>query len=143
MRKRTAVNPKRRLQAPEISLSEMESLADLASRASYGGNPEHKRNPGDFGLTPPSSPREGKTLCDDAEIFKRAEARALLKEGLRRGLVSVQKRNGWPQNVWAVSENGTALEAQLENAATGQYHGYPMLYDDPLRLEVIARWKSI
>lgn len=58
----------------------------------YSGNPEHKRNPGDFGLTPPSGPRPGKTLCDQVEIYSRAEALALLKAGVRRG-ISAQERD--------------------------------------------------
>ena len=31
-------------------------LEQLGQRLNYGGNPEHKRNPGDFGLTPPAVP---------------------------------------------------------------------------------------
>lgn len=48
----------------------------------------------------------------------------LLREGLRRGVFSPQERNGWPQNVWAVTEKGEPLEAQRET--DGVYHGYPM-----------------
>ena len=95
----------------------------MADQARYGGNPEHKRTPGDFGLTPPSLPRQGKTLCDSVRIFARDAAASLLKEGLRRGLVSVQERGGWPQNVWAVTPDGVPLEAQREG--DGIYHGYP------------------
>jgi hypothetical protein len=36
---------------------------------------------------------------------------------------------------------GVPLEAQLENAANGTYHGYPMPEDDPFRDIVIARWR--
>jgi hypothetical protein len=82
----------------------------------------------------------GKTLCDGAAIFERAVAEALLKEGVRRGLISEQRRNGFPQNVWAVTDAGVALEAMLDNQEQGLYHGYPMLADDPLRDEVIKRW---
>ena len=108
----------------------------------YGGNPEHKRDPGDFNLTPPAAPRPAKSLCDDASVFTRAEALGLLQEGLRRGLVSVQERNGWPQNVWAVAENGVPLEAQLENSERGIYHGYPLPANDPLHGVVLKRWRG-
>ena len=54
----------------------------LATKITYGGNPEHKRNPGDFGLQPPSQPRQGKTLCDEAEIFTRRDAQSLLRKAL-------------------------------------------------------------
>lgn len=140
MKKRKAVNPKRRLRAAPVSPEERRTLAELAERVIYGGNPEHKRNPGGFRLSPPSLPRPGKTLCDGAQVFEPVLAEALLKDGVRRGLVSTQERNGWPQNVWAVAANGVALEAMLENQDTGVYHGYPMLSDDPLREEVLQRW---
>ncbi len=120
---------------------EKQALVRLAEQASYCGNPEHKRNPGDFDLSPPSDPRQGKTLCDEAQVFNRAVATALLKDGLRRGLASLQVRNGWPQNVWAVTEDDVPMEAMLENREIGAYHGYPMLSDDPLRDVVLARWK--
>jgi hypothetical protein len=138
MRRRTTYNPKRRLQdepnGPE--------LADLADRAQYGGNPEHKRNPGDFALNPPMAPRRAKTLCDDAGITSRHDAEQLLKTGLRRCLVSATKLNGWPKNVWAVTEAGVPLEAQLENQELGVYHGYPIPLDDPFREKVLERWNA-
>lgn len=102
-------------------------MTALADRVKYGGNPEHKRNPGDFGLTPPLQPRPDKTLCDEVKIFSRREATGLLKEGVKKGLISEQHtQNGYPQNIWAVTEEGWPLEAQLENARQGTYHGYPM-----------------
>ena len=45
-------NPKRRI-ASSGHASQV-ALDALAQRVRYGGNPEHKRNPGDFGLTPPA-----------------------------------------------------------------------------------------
>ncbi|MBL8950373.1 MAG: hypothetical protein JNK82_06330 [Myxococcaceae bacterium] len=133
-------NPKRRL----VPAGELPALAaqlgDWSARARYGGNPAHKKNPGDFGLRPPAAPREGKTLCDDAEVFTRAEAQQLLTDGIQRGLISVQRRNGWPQNVWAVAANGVELEAMLENPDLGTYHGYPLQAADPLRADVQLRW---
>ncbi|MDB5821035.1 MAG: hypothetical protein JWQ11_4675 [Rhizobacter sp.] len=142
MKPRRTVNPKRKLR-PVLGLMQVaEQFKALSKAASYGGNPEHKRNPGDFGLSPPAMPRQGKSLCDDARIFSRAGALKLLKTGLERGIVSVQERNGWPQNIWAVAPNGVAVEGMLENAETGTYHGYPMLPIDPLIVDVLARWNS-
>ncbi len=80
-----------------------EERTDLAQRTCYGGNPEHKRHPGDYGLTPPSNPRPGKTLCDAFERILQVEAERLLAEGIKKGMVSIQQRNGWPQNVWAAA----------------------------------------
>lgn len=117
-------------------------LQDLAERVRYGGNPEHKRNPGDFGLTPSARLRADKTACNEVGITERRVALRLLREGIRKGLVSDQARGPeqFPQNVWAVTEDGYPLEAQLENPGTGSYHGYPMPVADPFREVVVERW---
>jgi len=138
--RRKTSNPKRRMCPKPETPEDRQRLSSLAEKAVYGGNPEHKRNPGDFGLNPPSSPRQAKSLCDDAGIFTRKGALSLLRKGIRLGLVSVQERNGWPQNVWAMSDEGMPLEGMLENAETGSYHAYPMLPHDPLGDEVRERW---
>src|SRR5438477_6579130 len=112
--KKRAFNPKRRICTTHEFQSPQTVLSALLENVRYGGNPEHKRNPGDFGLNPLSAPRPGKTLCDEVQIFSRTEALRLLREGLRRGMFSPQQRDGWPQNVWAVTERGEPLEAQRE-----------------------------
>lgn len=135
---RTRFNLKRRLQR----IDDPNERQRLAAAVSYGGNPEHKKNPGDFGLTPPASPRPDKSLCDTVEIFRRAEALQLLRLGAERGLVSAQWVGGFPQNIWSVNEAGEPLEAQLENRETGQYHGYPMPETDPFREKVLEAWRE-
>lgn len=136
-------NPKRRLLTPAQSRERAKELATLADRVAYGGNPEHKMNPGDFDLTPPADPRQGKSLCDAARIFKRSEALKLLKAGFGRGLVSDREKNGWPKLVWSVTDDGIPMEAQLENPSLGTYHGYPMPETDPLSHEVLRRWGAL
>lgn len=131
-------NPKRRIKV--LELGDVEIFAGLAKTVRYGGNPEHKKNPGDFGLTPPSDPRLGKSLCDDAGIFTRRAAVQLLKRGLKEGLVSTRFDGGWPQNIWSVTDTGRAMEAQLENSVRGTYHGYPMPENDPLASDVLRKW---
>jgi hypothetical protein len=137
MRRRDGYNPKRRIcPFDEVSL---EARQNWAAAASYGGNPEHKSKPSDFGLTPPTNPRAGKTLCDKLQDFKKAQALQLLNNGFVRGMVSCQMRGEWPQNVWAVLDD-EAYEAQLENASLGVYHGYPMPADDDFRRIVLLEW---
>lgn len=136
MKRRTAYNPKRQMRGSLDS----QRVEWLIARISYGGNPEHKRNPGDFGLTPPAIPRADKTLCDAVDIFSRNIALRYLHDGIRKGLVSVQTRGDFPQNIWAVTDSGIPLEAQLENSVLGAYHGYPMPETDPFREEVLQRW---
>ncbi|MBF0296434.1 MAG: hypothetical protein HQL96_14695 [Magnetococcales bacterium] len=137
--RRDTFNPKRKIRPAPATNDERMRLEELADKVGYGGNPEHKRNPGDFQLTPPSNPRPGKTLCDSVGIITRSDATKLLREGMKRGLVSDLPDEGWPKNVWAVDADGHPLEAQLENALEGIYHGYPMPLADPFRMKVLER----
>ena len=57
-------------------------------------------------------------------------------------MISRPSGERWPQNVWAVSEDGQLFEAQLENPASGVYHGYPMPQDDDFRDIVLAEWQK-
>jgi hypothetical protein len=139
MKKRNGqFNPKRRML--KIEKCDFKGLHALASQVKYGGNPEHKRNPRDFNLTPPSGPRAGKSLCDSVKVFAKQEALELLKKGIENGLVSDRFEGQWPKNVWSVMDSGIALEAQLESAEQGTYHGYPMQIEDPFYEEVINQW---
>ncbi len=133
-------NSKRKIK--KLLQDDLQHYKEISIQLRYGGNPEHKKNPGDFGLTPPSRPRAGKSLCDDVRIFSRQVALKLLQDGLLKGLVSERTNGRWPKNIWSVTENGEPLEAQLENPDTGAYHGYPMPKSDPLAAEVISQWNS-
>jgi hypothetical protein len=135
-RTRRSYNPKRAL---TVKLPQAELIA-LANEIAYGGNPEHKRDPGDFGLTPPSTPRGDKTICDEAGIRLRSEALSILRSGVLKGLISRQKSGRFPQNVWAVTGDGSVFEARIENPETGTYHGYPIPGDDPFRDVVFRAW---
>lgn len=132
-------NPKRKIKG--LAEGDLQQRLTLAGKMTYGGNPEHKRNPGDFGLTPPAHPRLGKSLCDEAGIVSRKLALERLKSGLKKGLISERFNGDWPQNVWSVTEDGKPLEAQLENPQMGTYHGYPMPEGYPLAADVVRRWK--
>jgi hypothetical protein len=132
-------NPKRALLDPAPPQDE---LIALAERVSYGGNPEHKSHPGDFGLTPPSAPRPDKTLCAATGIVSKSAALAALRSGVRKGLISRQKRGEWPQNIWSVSSDGIPLGAQLENEVTGTDHGYPLPESDQFCDIVRRAWES-
>ena len=46
-------NNKRKIK--KLTDVELQHCSELAEKVSYGGNPEHKMNPGDFGLTPPAA----------------------------------------------------------------------------------------
>ena len=137
---RSKFNPKRRFAS---SLPSTQALTTLAASIRYGGKPDHKRNPGDFGLTPPALPRDDKSLCDSVKIFKRAEALKLLRKGVLLGMISEWNGiGGLPKNIWSMTEDGTPLEAQLENPGNGTYHGYPLEVNDDFREIVVAKWKQ-
>lgn len=138
MRRRVSFNPKRRI-AEDVSPGR---LVNLASRVKYAGNPMHKRNPGDFDLSPPSQPRADKTLCDAVGVVSVRESLRLLRMGVAKGLMSEQTRGDFPQNIWAVTSEGHPLEAQLENPVQGTYHGYPMPSSDDFRELVLERWDT-
>ncbi len=136
---RTRFNSKRRFAS---GLPAPEALEKLAAEVRYGGKPAHKRNPGDFGLTPPSLPRDDKSLCDEVRLFRRAEALRLLRLGIRRGMISEWDGTGYPKNIWSMTEDGIPLEAQLENPGNGTYHGYPLEANDDFRESVITKWNQ-
>lgn len=137
--KRKGYNPKRRiLKAGTLPDS---TLASLVKRASYGGNPEHKKNPEDYGLTPPASHRPGKMLCDGERRIRKAEAERLLKDGIQHGSVSEQCVGEYPQNIWSLHDK-VVFEAQLENAEQGVYHGYPLPSDDDFVMKVKKFWEA-
>ncbi len=139
MKRKKAYNPKRRF----VTDGNVLMLEEMAVRVRYGGNPEHKRNPGDFGLTPPAQPRPDKTLCDDIKLFSKAEAERLLKEGIRKGMVSqVHREEGFPQNIWAVTTGGVPVEAQLENPCTGYIMDTRCHTTIPFSRQVIQKWGS-
>jgi hypothetical protein len=135
----TKFNRKRRFAS---ILPESKVLKKLAAGLRYGGKPDHKRNPGDFGLTPASLPRNDKSLCDEVRIFKRTEALKLLRRGVERGMISEWDGTGYPKNIWAMTDDGIPLEAQLENPGNGTYHGYPLEVNDDFRERVIAHWNE-
>lgn len=62
-------NTKRKIK--KLTAIELEDCSKLADKVLYTGNSEHKKNPGDFGLTPPSGARPRKSLCDTVNIFSK------------------------------------------------------------------------
>ena len=119
-----------------------EEKAALRARAVYEGSPHHKRNPGDFGLTPPAAPRLDKTLCDEAGVFERARAADLFARAIERGIVSEANVDGLPNQMWVFDEHGRVFEAMLGGSQTGCFHGYPIRQNDPLHHTIVAAWEE-
>ena len=127
----------RRIQTGPLTDTERQ----LLESAQYEGSPYHKRNPGDFGLTPPARPRPDKTLCDEAAVNSKAAAEALFRAGIARGLVSEARTpSGFPKEFWVIDDEGNVFEAMYGGSQDGCYHGYPVRRNDPLFAEVVKRW---
>ena len=95
---RRRFNPKREIQ----DACDPTELDRLVEEVQYVGNPAHKKAPGDFNLTPPFQPRPDKTLCNGVGVTSKAEALLLLRKGISKGLISLQTRGNFPQNIWSV-----------------------------------------
>ena len=120
-----------------------EQLKFLKENSKYEGSPYHKRNPGDFGLSPPAAPRRDKTLCDEAGIFKKKEAEALLEKAINVGLVSESENSdGFPRQIWVVDDRGRAFEAIYGGSCRGAYHGYPIRCNEPFFDKLHSAWKA-
>jgi hypothetical protein len=115
----------------------------LRDNARYEGSPLHKKAPHDFGLTPPASPREEKTLCDIAGIFEKRIALALFERAIDVGLVSEKdKVAGFPAQMWVVDAHGRVFEIIYGGSRTGSYHGYPIRQVNPLFDEIVTAWST-
>ena len=138
MRKRQGNNPKRRIIPPSEVISN--ALERYASGARYTGSSHHKRNAADYGFHPPANPRPDKSLCDGKGVVTHAEARFLFREGIRRGMISGRLARGFPKHVWAVGSDRRVYEAI--HGRDGDYHGYELGDDDPMRGTVLKEWSS-
>lgn len=132
-------NPKRRLHKG----LDPGRATEIASSVSYRGSPLHKKAPGDFGLTPPSSPRPGKSLCDGPGVYQHKTANRYLRKGAEYGLVSRDAEQGFPRYIWAVTKDEYVLEARCDNFEKGTYHGYPLEQHDPMFIQVLYRWREL
>lgn len=139
MPKRVGNNPKRRIAPPRhFSSQELQRIADAVR---YQGSAHHKRVPADYGFHGPASPRPHKSLCDGKRVIRWGEAKSLLIDGLKRGMVSEYLMNGFPKYIWSVDQDGEAYEAKLGHEGRS-YHGYRLGIDDRMmRDEVIREWR--
>ena len=118
-----------------------DELAHMETMATYRPSPYHKSGSSAAGLQSVPALRPDKTICDRPTSGSARNAADLLKSGFSRGMVSERRRGDWPQNVWAVDEEGIVYEAQLGNLVTGEYHGYPMKQDDSFASFIRDEWK--
>ncbi|MDN3277003.1 hypothetical protein QWJ07_22260 [Frankia sp. RB7] len=133
-------NPKRRLASPTALTKDQREK--LAKAAVYVGSGHHKRFPGDYGFSPPVSPRPSKSLCDGIRVILKSEAQTLLKDGVQKGMVSTHMFGEFPKYIWSVDETGEAYEAKTDPNTLGDYHGYRLEEEDAMREMIQANWKK-
>ena len=113
----------------------------LERSARYVGSGHHKRYPADYGLQR-TNPRPTKSLCDLERVIPLNEAKSLLTEGIRRGLFSEIRQDGFPKFIWSVSRDGEVFEAKTDTHGSGEYHGYPLEDEDAMHPYVKSVWKE-
>ena len=133
--------PKRRAMLTAADAVDRDELQRMETMAVYRPSPYYKAHSLSGARRAVPAPRPDKTICDGPSAGSHRNAIELLRAGFRRGMVSRQIRRGWPRNVWAVDEDGVVYEAQLSNAETGEYHGYPMKQGDGFAAFIAAEWE--
>lgn len=139
MGNRAGNNPTRRI-APAECLTDDEK-EQLKQSVLYVGSGHHKRHPADYGL-PRANPRPTKSLCDLERAILLDEAKELLATGIKYGLFSNPRKDGFPKFIWSVSERGEVFEAKTDANGTGEYHGYPLEDEDVMHGYVKSIWKE-
>jgi hypothetical protein len=100
----------------------------VANRVRYCGNGAHKSYPAPNGEWTPSL-RPGKSVCWRFAPSDWPKLVDLLREAIKSGCVHVQFDGDFPTRAWAYI-NGKLHEARLHNAALGEYHGFPLDYQE-------------
>lgn len=71
-----------------------------------------------------------------------SEAQAQLAHGAVSGMISVPAADGFPKYIWCVTDDGRVFEAKTHPSTPGQYHGYPLENEDPMRDYVQEIWNT-
>lgn len=143
---RAANNPDRRV-APPGAVDDAD-VERFLSQLRYEGRATHKLHSGDYRFEPPANPGARKSVCDQKRAVNLAEAQALLKTGIRRGMLSKFTENGVPKDVWAVDEQGEVYEAKCDPLEVARnpgrrigYHGYRLDREDSSWRYITDEWE--
>lgn len=103
------------------------SSSELAEKVKYVGSAEHKAEPvhRSYDMHP--------ALCSDASRcdggIERETAEKVLREAVRRQLVSTEFKGGFPRYAWGLVDN-VPHQAMLTNQTKGEYKGWPIRFDE-------------
>jgi hypothetical protein len=139
--KRQSNRKDRRIASVEtLTKAELDRVIETAR---YVGINIHKLHPGDYGFVPPVNPRPTKGVCDDLRIILMKEAAELMRDGIRRGMVSQFEPDQLPKYIWAIDGDGEVYEAKTKPGQDRDYHGYRLGDNDKwMRAEVRREWKT-
>lgn len=118
---------------------EMRPPEEVASQATYVGNPIHKSYPSPAG---PPALKADEQKCDQYDIQDWPQLTEVLRRAILAHCIGTF-RGEFPSRAWAWI-NGVLHEARLTGQGQGEYHGFPLddirQYPEPLeRLERAPR----
>ena len=97
-------------------------LANVATRATYVGSPEHKSQRSFAGHP---RPRVDASICDSDLDWQQDLVTLWLREALLAGDVGAPWESGYPRYVWKRVDDDV-YEGRLLNSGNGEYKGYPL-----------------
>lgn len=101
-------------------------LKDLAPRVRYLPDGKHKSYPdAAWSFVPDSDGTRCQRIAPDAW----PKLNAALHDAFITGSVDTSRRGLFPSRAWAYV-NGVLHEARLSNQDTGEYHGFPLDYEE-------------
>jgi hypothetical protein len=103
--------------------------AFVAAQVRYRPSAEHKDYPSPTGSWTLGSARSDKAKCARLAVAGWSAVQDALREAIRCGCVSRDFRGNFPSRVWAFV-NGVLHEARLTNEGSGEYHGFPLQYEE-------------
>lgn len=101
---------------------------DLARRARYGADGKHKDYPAPNGEWSYVFRSEG-TKCPKIASALWPKLQEALHAALTAGVVQCEHPGEFPRRAW-IYLNGRLCEARRTNAATGEYHGFPLDHEE-------------
>ena len=104
-------------------------LATVAASCHYVGSPYHKTGPGFAGT--PHGRRPDANMCPKNLMNARKRVQGWLRKAVKAGHIGAWEK-GFPRYVW-YRGGAIVYEARQGSPGSGEYHGYPLDPDRPVR----------
>lgn len=113
------------------------TLASRFTDIRYGCYGKHKRNPYLYGVAPYHGTDTDRSLCDEHAGFLQSDMVRIPSLFLRAKLAGLAGNL-----IWTVDDTGWVFELMSTNVGLNQWHGYPLLPNDPFARQVWARFDN-